>query len=256
MSTDPVCHNWISMRAARCSASPKIWVTFFFIFALLVHFSMSQPIFQLFQSIWRIMHEAERKRETCEEGREMPLLSGQALLLGVWPWKCTPFSKTSNGSHIGYHYYAVICMHPFVSFPFNHARGFPAQFLKLVIKNNADLNWRLTFHLQALMVWWMEQLQSQSKITPPQAGLRPWIPRPMSTQTGDNDLWLPRRPQPSPSQSPRLTDRDFLLRWEPSRHSPAIKGLPSVTEADLQQELIHTVSHVCSPTLPPSYTYI
>lgn len=78
----------------------------------------------------------------------------------------------------------------------------------------------------------------------------------MSTHTGDNDWWLSRQlqPLPSPSQPPRLTDRDFLLRSEPSRHSPAIKGLPSVTEADLQQELIHTVSHVCSPSLPPPYT--
>lgn len=105
------------------------------------------------------------------------------------------------------------------------------------------------------LVWWIQQLQNQSKITPPGASLLPWIPRFMSAQTIDNDLWLPRRPQPSPSQPPRLTDRDFLLRWEPSRHSPAIKGLPSVTEADLQQELIHTVSHVCSPSLPPPYTY-
>lgn len=64
-------------------------------------------------------------------------------------------------------------MHPFVSFPFNHAHSFTAQFLKLVIKNNADLNWRLKFHLQVLMVWWMKQLQSQSKITPPQDSLRP-----------------------------------------------------------------------------------
>lgn len=109
--------------------------------------------------------------------------------------------------------------------------------------------------LQALIVWWIQQLQNQSKITPPGASLLPWIPRFMSAQAIDNDLWLPRRPQPSPSQPPRLTDRDFLLRWEPSRHSPAIKGLPSVTEADLQQELIHTVSHVCSPSLPPPYTY-
>lgn len=62
--------------------------------------------------------------------------------------------------------------------------------------------------------------------------------------------------QPSPSQARRLTDRDFLLRREPSRHSPAIKGLPSVTEADLQQELIHAVSHVCFPSLPPPRTYI
>lgn len=136
-------------------------------------------IFQLFQSVSRIMHEAEREREACGEGRELPLLSGQASLLGVWPWKRTPFSETSNGSRIGYHYYAAICMHPFVSFPFNNARSFPAQFLKLVIKSHADLNWRLKFHLQALMVWWMEQLQSQSKITPPQASLRPWIPRPL-----------------------------------------------------------------------------
>lgn len=82
----------------------------------------------------------------------------------------------------------------------------------------------------------------------------------VSKQTGDNDWWLPRwpqpQPQPSPSQPPRLTDRDFLLRWEPSRHSPAIKGPPSVTEADLQQELIHTVSYVCFPSLPPPRTYI
>lgn len=202
------------------------------------------------------MHEAER--EACGEWREMPLLSGQALLLGVWPWKRTPFSETSNGSHIGYHYYAVICMHPFVSFPFNNAHSFPAQFHKLVIKSNADLNWRLKSHLQALTKWWMKQMQSQSKITPPQTG--PSSPlntqASMSTQTGDNDWWLPRRPQPSPSQPPRLMDRDFLLWWEPSRHSPAIKGLPSVTEADLQQELIHTVSHVCSPSLPLLYTSI
>lgn len=109
----------------------------------------------------------------------MPLLSGQASLLGVWPWKRTPFSETSNGSHIGYQYYAVICMHPFVSFPFNNAHSSPAQFLKLVIKSNADLNWRLKFHLQALMAWWMKQLQSPSKITPPQASLCPWIPRPL-----------------------------------------------------------------------------
>lgn len=188
----------------------------------------------------------------------MPLLSGQALLLGVWPWKRTPFSETSNGSHIGYHYYAVICMHPFVSFPFNNAHSFPAQFLKLVIKSNADLNWRLKSHLQALTKWWMKQMQSQSKITPPRTS--PSSPlntqASVSTQTRDNDWWLPRQPQPSPSQPPRLTDRDFLLRWEPSRHSPTIKGLPSVTEADLQQELIHTVSHVCSPSLPLPYTYI
>lgn len=55
----------------------------FSIFALLVPFSMSQPIFQLFQCVSRIMHEAEREREACGEGREMPLLSGQASLLGV-----------------------------------------------------------------------------------------------------------------------------------------------------------------------------
>lgn len=201
--------------------------------------------------------EREREREACGERREMPLLLGQAFLLGVWPWKRTPFSKTSNGSHIGYHYYAVICMHPFVSFPFNHAHGSTAQFLKLVIKNNADLNWRLKFHLQVLMVWWMKQLQSQSKITP-----SPRQPSPLKTRAC---VYTERRqclvaaqaaPALSPSQTPRLTDRDFLLRWEPSRHSPAIKGLPSVTEADLQQELIHTVSHVCSPSLPPPYTYI
>lgn len=216
---------------------------------------MSQPTFQLFQCVSRIMHEAER--EACGEGREMPLLSGQASLLGVWPWKRTPFSETSNGSHIGYHYYAVICMHPFVSFPFNNAHSFPAQFFKLVIKSNADLNCRLKFHLQALMVWCMKQLQSQSKTTPSPSQSSPLNTQAsVSRQTGDNDLWLPRQPQPSPSQPPRLTDRDFLLRWEPSRHSPAIKGLPSVTEADLQQELIHTVSHVCSPSLPPPYTYI
>lgn len=220
---------------------------------------MSPTIFQLFQIVSRIMHEAGREREACGEGREMPLLSGQALLLGVWPWKRTPFSETSNGSHIGYHYYAVICMHPFVSFPFNNAHSSPAQFVKLVIKSNADLNWGLKFHLQALAVWWMKQLQSQSKITPPQNQPSPLNTQAsMSKQRGDNDWWLPRRPQPqpSPSQPSRLTDRDFLLRWEPSRHSPAIKGLPSVTEADLQQELIHTVSHVCSPSLPPPYTYI
>lgn len=123
------------------------------------------------------MHETEREKEACGEGREMPLLSGQALLLGVWPWKRTPFSETSNGSHIGYHYYAVICMHPFVSFPFNNAHSSSAQFLKLVIKSNADLNWRLKFHLQALTVWWMKQLQSQSKITPPLTNLCPWMPR-------------------------------------------------------------------------------
>lgn len=35
--------------------------------------------------------------------------------------------------------------------------------------------WRST--LQALIVWWIKQLQSQSKITPPQASLLPWIPR-------------------------------------------------------------------------------
>lgn len=64
-------------------------------------------------------------------------------------------------------------MHPFVSFPFNHAHSFTAQFLKLVIKNNADLNWRLKFHLQVLMVWWMKQLQSQSKITPSPRQLSP-----------------------------------------------------------------------------------
>ncbi len=112
------------------------------------------------------MRQRGRERRVWVGG--MPLLSGQALLLGVWPWKRTPFSETSNGSHIGYHYYAVICMHPFVSFPFNNAHSSPAQFLKLVIKSNADLNWRLKFHLQALTVWWMKQLQSRSKITPPQ----------------------------------------------------------------------------------------
>lgn len=128
---------------------------------------MSQPIFQLFQSVSRIMHEAGREREACGEERKMPLLSGQALLLGVWPWKRTPFSETSNGSHFGYTYYAVICMHPFVSFPFNNAHSSPAQFLKLVIKSTADLNYRLKFHLQALTMGWMKQLQSQSKMTPP-----------------------------------------------------------------------------------------
>lgn len=112
----------------------------------------------------------QRGREACGEGREMPLLSGQALLLGVWPWKCTPFSETSNGSHIGYHYYAVICMHPFVSFPFNNAHGSPAQFLKLVIKSNADLNWRLKFHLQALTKRWMKHTQSRSKTPLPKPG--------------------------------------------------------------------------------------
>lgn len=129
------------------------------------------------------------------------LLSGQALVLGVlgvWPWKHTPFSETSDGSHIGYHYYAVICMHPFVSFPFNNAHSSPAQFLKLVIKSNADLNWRLKFHLQALTVWRMKQLRSQSKITPPQTSLRPWIPRPLclhrrETMTGG----CPGGPRPS-----------------------------------------------------------
>lgn len=39
--------------------------------------------FQLFQSLSRIMHEAEGEREACGEGRKMPLLSGQASLLGV-----------------------------------------------------------------------------------------------------------------------------------------------------------------------------
>ena len=95
------------------------------LFALLAHFSVSQSIFQLFQIVSRIMHEAGWEREGCGEGRGMPLLSGQALLLGVWPWKRTPFSETSNGSPIGYHYYAVICMHPSVSFPFNNAHGSP-----------------------------------------------------------------------------------------------------------------------------------
>lgn len=91
----------------------------------------------------------------------------------------------------------------------------PTQFLKLVIKSSADLNWRLKFHLQALTVCWMKQLQSQSEVTPPQKKQ----PSPLNTQyvytqPGDNDWWLPRRPQPqpSPSQPPRLTDRDFLLR--------------------------------------------
>lgn len=68
---------------------------------------------------------------------------------------CTPFSETSNGSYIGYHYYAVIFMLPFVSFPFINAHCFPAQFLKLVIKSNT-IKWWLKFHLQALMVWWMK----------------------------------------------------------------------------------------------------
>lgn len=233
------------MWAARCSCLSSICFICAF-FHVTAHF----PAFseRLKNYAWG--------REGGMGGGDMPLLSGQGLLLGVWPWKRTPFSETSNGSHFGYHYYAVICMHPFVSFPFNNAHSSPAQFLKLVIKSNADLNWRLKFHLQSLTKWWMKQTWSQSKTTPPRTSLRPWIPRILSTQTGDNDWWLPRQPQPSPSQPPRLTDRDFLLRWEPSRHSPVIKGLPSVTEADLQQELIHTVSHVCSPSLPPLYTYI
>lgn len=208
-------------------------------------------------SISRIMYEAQREGDSCGEGREMLLLSGQDLLLGVWPWKRTPFSKTSDGSHFGYHYYAVICMHPFISFPFNNAHSSPAQFLKLVIKSNADLNWRLKFHLQALGGV-VDETTAESKYDNPpphtHTHLSPNQSLPfntqasMSTQTIDNDWWLSRRPQPQPSSSqpPRLTDRDFLLRWEPSRHSPAIKGLPSVTEADLQQELIHTVSfHLC-----------
>lgn len=145
MLTHPVCHHLISMWAARCLCKPQIRSDFA-LFALLVHFSMSLCIFQLFWSVSRIMHEAAR--EAWGERREMPLLSGQALLLGVRPWKCTPFSETSNGSHTGYHYYAVICMHPFVSFPFNNAHSSPAQFPKLVIKSNTDLNWRLKFHLE------------------------------------------------------------------------------------------------------------
>lgn len=95
----------------------------------------------------------------------------------------------------------------------------------------------------------MKRLQSQSKITPTQNGLCPQINAQVSASAGQAFPVL--LPMPL-----RLTDRDFLLRWEPSRHNPAIKGLPSVTEADLQRELIHTVSHVCSPSLPPPYAYI
>lgn len=115
------------------------------------------------------------------------------------------------------------------------------------------------YHFQVVMKWQRKQLQSQSEITPPQIFALEYPGLCVQTD-GDNDWWLPRwpqpQPQPSPSQPPRLTDRDFLLRWEPSRHSPAIKGPPSVTEADLQQELIHTVSYVCFPSLPPPRTYI
>lgn len=106
-------------------------------FYVTAHFA---AFFFFFLNVSRIMHETKRESEKCGKGREMPLLSGQALLLVAWPWKSTPFSETSNGSHFGYHYYAVICMHPFVSFPFNNAHSSPAQFLKLVIKSNADLN--------------------------------------------------------------------------------------------------------------------
>lgn len=102
-----------------------------------------------------------------------------------------------------------------------------------------NLKWSSTDKLS-----WCGGQHSQTKMTPPQPNICLQISRSL------NDLWLHRRSQPSPTQPPRLADRDFLLRWEPSRHSPAIKGLPSVTEADLQQELIHTVSHVCS--LPQS----
>lgn len=94
--------------------------------------------------------ERVREKETFWEGREMPLLSGQALLLGVWPWKRTPFSETSNGSHIGFHYYAVICMHPFVSFPVNNAHTAPLpSFSNWSLKVTLIFYWRLKFHLQA-----------------------------------------------------------------------------------------------------------
>lgn len=159
---------------------------------------MSQCIFMLFQTVSRIMHEVGVGWEGGgggSGGGGLPLLLGQALLLGVWPWTCTPFSKASAGSHIGYHYYAVICMHPFVSFPFNNAHRSSAQFLKLVIKSNTDLNWRLMFHLQAGGETTTESKFDQAL---PKNSFRPWIPRPLcphrqETMTGG----CPGGPRPS-----------------------------------------------------------
>lgn len=59
----------------------------------------------------------------------------------------------------------------------------------------------------------------------------------------------------SPSPGSWTHRQDFLLHWEPSGHRPAIKGLPSVTETDLQLTLIHSISHIYSQSLPYTATY-
>lgn len=46
-----------------------------------------------------------------------------------------------------------------------------------------------------------------------------------------------------------LGSQTGISSCDESRHSPAIKSLPSVTEADLQQALILTVRHIYSPSL-------